>query len=369
MPKVRQTCTRCSMRRQKCDRKVPCTRCIRNNEASSCSQKWQDGYDPRLHRTYPKCKVVQSSDNTIPFDLSSNGVRQELGQDESLIQNVTPTQGAHSPHPTAHDINNTTASQPSDTDITNGVREAAPNDFSPSRATDEPTSSGFLENNGERSSGLVPSSTTSSIDQHFSAANAPTGHGYAVFGPREIEKQNLQNLIPTNLQISRLVEYHEKCLLWYHDCVHGPTFQMELYKALQGNNGFQLKYLDLLWSALLFSIMTASLTCTSDSMAESWGFSKEQKRYLSKQWYEASIACLRLGDYTSKLSVYSIQAIQVLSMSAHIIGFSDKQFVIFGTALRIAQNLGLQRLAQDPELDTIPAYGAGMSPSRKDRLI
>ena len=363
MPKVRQTCTRCSMRRQKCDRKSPCTRCIQNNEASSCSREWQDGYDPLLHRTYPKCKAVQPSDHNVPSGLTSSGVRR---QDRSLAQNVTLTQESYSPHPIIHHTTNATASQP-----LSNVRQAAPDDFQPSRSTDETTSSGFLENNSERSSGLVPSNTPPLMNQHFSAENAAAGHGYAWFGALEIEKQNIQTLVPTNLQISRLVEYHEKCLLWYHGCVHGPTFQMELNKALQGSDGFQFKCLDLQWSALLFSIMAASLTCTSDSVAKSWGFSKAQKRYLSKQWYEASIACLHLGDYTSKLSIYSIQAIQVLSMSAHINGFSDKQFVIFGTALRVAQNLGLQRLAPDPELDTFPANedGVEISLSRKDILI
>ena len=352
------------MRRQKCDRKIPCTRCIQSNEASSCSREWQDSYDPRLHRTYPKRKAVQSSANNVPSGSTSNGVRQNLGQDGSLMRNVTLTQGAYSPHPTIHGITNATASQP-----LSNVRQAAPDDFQPSRATVETTSSGFLENDPGRSSGLVPSSTAPLIDQHFSAENAAAGHGCAPFGAHEIEKQNLHTLIPNNSQVSCLVDYHEKCLLWYHGCVHGPTFQMELNKAFQGSDGFQFTCLDLQWSALLFSIMAASLTCTSDSVAKSWGFSKVQKRYLSKQWYEASIACLHFGDYTSKLSVYSIQAIQILSVSAHINGFSNKQFVILGTALRVAQNLGLHRLAPDPELDTFPAYGVEMSLPRKDVLI
>lgn len=140
------------------------------------------------------------------------------------------------------------------------------------------------------------------------------------------------------------MEYHEEYLLWYHGCVHGPTFRMELNKASQVTDGVQLKSLDLRWSALLFSIMAASLNCASHSVAHSWSFLKAQKCHLSKQWYEASISCLHLGDYTSKLNVYSIQAIQVLSMSAHTISFSNTQFVIFDAALRIAQNLGLQRL-------------------------
>ena len=345
------------MRRQKCDRKEPCTRCIKHNEASSCSRKWQDGYDSQLHRMYPKCKGVQSSANMTPSGLTGDGVPPSSGRDASLMQNVQVT---YSPHVTIHDVTDETASQPSSgTKFTNDVRQAAPDNFQPSQATNEPTSSAFLEN----------ANVPSSVDQHVSAEYFATSHSLAGFAPLDVEKQYLQTLIPTDLQMSRLVEYHEKCLLWYHGCVHGPTFQMELNKALQGSDGFQLKCLDLRWSALLFSIMTASLTCTSDSVAQSWGFSKAQKRYLSKQWYEASVACLHLGDYTSKLSVYSIQAIQVLSMSAHTIGFSSKQFVIFGVALRIAQNLGLQRLAQDPDLDSFSTDSVGTSPSQKDLLI
>lgn len=137
---------------------------------------------------------------------------------------MTPTQGAYSLHPAMHDITTATASpQLSDTNFTNEVGQAAPNDFQPSRATDESTSSGFLKNGYERSSGLVPSIMPPLIDRHLSAGNAATGHGYVGFGSLEIEKQNLQTLIPTNSQISHLVEYHEKCLLWYHGCVHGPT--------------------------------------------------------------------------------------------------------------------------------------------------
>ena len=140
---------------------------------------------------------------------------------------------------------------------------------------------------------------------------------------------------------------------------------MDLNKALQGSHGLQLKSLDFRWSALLFSIMTASLTCSSDSVAHSWGFTKAQKHGLSKQWYQASVACLHLGDYTSKFSLYSVQAIQILTLSAHVIGFSDEQFAFCRAAFRIAQNLGLQRLAQEPELDNIPTISARTSLSRE----
>ncbi len=50
MPKQRQTCTRCSQRRQKCDRQSPCSRCVQNGEAALCTTIWVD----RPIRKYPR---------------------------------------------------------------------------------------------------------------------------------------------------------------------------------------------------------------------------------------------------------------------------------------------------------------------------
>ena len=310
MPKPRQTCTNCSVHHVKCDRRQPCTRCVRNNEANSCSREWQNGrYDPQVDRIYPKCK----------------------GDD---------------------------------------VRQAASNSHQPSHAADEPESPTWgsdLSSGSDSESSYTPSSIIENTRAE-SFTNV-THHSPANPGPRDTKKQHLQTLVPTKSRITRLVEYHEHFLLWYHGCVHGPTFRMDLKKALQGSDGLQLKSLDFRWSALLFAIMTASLTCSSDSVARSWGFAKAQKHGLSKRWYEASVACLRLGDYSTKFSLHSIQAIQVLSVSAHAIGFSDDQFVLCRTAFRIAQNLGLQRLAQEPELDNFPTISAGTPLSREYLFI
>ena len=248
------------------------------------------------------------------------------------------------------------------------MRQVAPSSHQPSRAADEPRSPTW---GSDLSSDSESSYTPSSIIENTRAesfTNA-THSSLANSGPRDTQKQHLQTLVPSKSRITRLVEYHEQFLLWYHGCVHGPTFRMDLKKALQGSDDLQLKSLDFRWSALLFSIMTASLTCSSDSVANSWGFTKAQKHGLSKQWYEASVACLRLGDYTTKFSLYSIQAIQVLGISAHAIGFSDDQFVFCGAAFRIAQNLGLQRLAQEPELDNFPTISAGTSLPREYLFI
>lgn len=353
MPKVRQTCTNCSLRRQKCDRKKPCTRCVRSNDADSCSREWQDGYDPLLHRVYPKPKAVRFVEKTTPSALVNGGTTENAGRDTSLMQNVTTTQETHSPTPTSQTL-------AGETSAALGVS-----------AVNEPNSSAFITKASAKPSKYVTLNVPSLLNPHVSAESPTTvtSHSHANLSPDDIERQHLQSLVPTSKQIIQLVEYHDECLLWYHGCLHGPTFRAKLNKNLHISDGLQLKNLDFRWSALLFSILAASLTCTSDSVARSWGFSETQKRHLSEQWYQASLSCLNQGDYTSKPSVYSIQAIQILTMSAHALAFSMKQFTLFGTALRIAQNLGLQRLAQNSDLDNFRAENAGNSPSGQNTFI
>ncbi|KAL8951981.1 MAG: hypothetical protein Q9222_002073 [Ikaeria aurantiellina] len=54
-------------------------------------------------------------------------------------------------------------------------------------------------------------------------------------------------------------------------------------------------------------------------------------------------------------------------MSAHTTGFSNRQYIIFGAAVKIAQNLGLQRLSYNPKLDDI--INQSLSPSQRKQLI
>lgn len=107
MPKQRQTCTRCSQRRQKCDRKAPCTRCVQNGEGHVCTTKWLDGYNPSVHRKYPrKSSPIVSWQSTALSDTSSSGLQpteQSTPESPRLpVQIVAPpSNGADSPSASA----------------------------------------------------------------------------------------------------------------------------------------------------------------------------------------------------------------------------------------------------------------------------
>ena len=175
----------------------------------------------------------------------------------------------------------------------------------------------------------------------------PTGGAYQAF---------LQMLLPSLDHIWRLVDYHECYLLWYHCCYHGPTFRSELENVIAEQDDkttLMVDGLHLQWLALLFSVMAGALTCSAECRLREWGFSKSETVKLSTQWYKASIACLNYANWTELHEVYSVQAVTTLTMIAHPLGRSAELSVLLGTALKIAQALGLDKLSYNAALDDI----------------
>jgi hypothetical protein len=169
--------------------------------------------------------------------------------------------------------------------------------------------------------------------------------------------------------VFQLVDYHIEQLLWYHGCFHGPTFRAELATAAAGPNGLQMKTMDLRWAGLLFSIMAASMVSVSDTLALAWGFQKDERVKLTRQWFKSCLTCLNLADYMRSHHVYSVQAITILTQSAHILGYSNTQNALLAVALKISQGLGLQRLAlEDDEISLRARTGISL-PTQKQKVI
>jgi hypothetical protein len=191
-------------------------------------------------------------------------------------------------------------------------------------------------------------------------------HGFGGTGAAQMSF--LQLLLPSRKQIFQLVDYHSRAILWYHSSYHGPAFYRELQEVHQAAGGLQIRDMDLRWAALLFAIMAGSMTCASEPMAAAWGFRKAERAKLTRQWYKASVTCLHLAEFMSRHHIYSVEAIATLTMSAHILGFSNDQAVLLGAALKIAQSLGLQRLGIELD-DTASINGAPPVGPAMDKII
>ena len=287
----------------------PCTRCVQAGEAEECTRTWTNGYDPRIHRSYPKSSVRSAK---------------------------RPRGGSQSDE--------------SPSDRTSQVRGEAPWYYSPSRPTGgEVQAQQNLNNTVDLTRDKNVLQATNPYIQRFGAdLDVREVDHYSRFRKQEI--LYLQQSLPNKQQLWSLVDYHEYSLMWVHNTLHGPTFRTEVENALErGKDSIIFEHHDLKWCALLFAVLTVSLTCLPVNRAKMLGFDAEQKAYLSKRWHEAAMECLVLGEYASKPSVCSIQTIQVLAFASHVLGLSNQQFVMFGTSVRVAQTLGLQKLPLRPD--------------------
>jgi hypothetical protein len=160
----------------------------------------------------------------------------------------------------------------------------------------------------------------------------------------------LRTLLPSRLQTFAIARYHCKCLLWYHGSFHSLTFLKDLEKFYDKFNGqIDASDVDMQWVAFLFAVLTGSMTCAPHRTAQSWGFGEWEQETLSKRWFKAATTCLHQADYTAWHSIYAVQAIATLTISAHMLGFSNGQSVMLASAVRIAQSLGLHRLGEEKD--------------------
>ncbi|RMZ81526.1 hypothetical protein DV737_g2444, partial [Chaetothyriales sp. CBS 132003] len=315
------------------------------------------GYDPQVHRTYPRPTSAHKGRSSV--SVSSVG---ESSPNESLrIPSPLPdpssrkqtTLDPSSPKQTASLVD--TRAQSTDDGVDAIRRPGASLDFM--AWGHENLSDYNLRSSVELQKDLQAPIITCT-DWHPSNGFGGSGAAQVSF---------LQQLLPSPGQVMQMVDYHVDNLLWYHGCFHAPTLQSEVKASCQGPSGLEIRNMDLRWAALLFAVMAGSMTSAPNSVRLGWGFTKAEIPKLSRQWYKACLSCLTLADYMCRHHIYTLEAITVLTLSAHIVGFSSTQTTLLGTALKIAQGLGLHKLER--EEDEYSVDPSNLRPAQRTKII
>lgn len=72
MPKLRQTCTECSIRRQKCDRGQPCGRCVKRGVADRCTLQWREKKPASPRASLPRASTPRHGSATDTTEAPSH---------------------------------------------------------------------------------------------------------------------------------------------------------------------------------------------------------------------------------------------------------------------------------------------------------
>lgn len=324
---------------------------MKRGEGDKCTREWPEGgYDPKIHRTYPRHDDKNHDDDqsqTSPVSAveSAGGLlHPSLRSPERLLQQSDVRNAPHGLLPTPF-TSKTTIDK---SDIASAVG------WEGSKLSDYDLQSVDLV----RDVTGVKNASTGDLD---------STNGFGTINEAQLEM--LQMLLPRPEKVFEIMKYHHKYISWYHGCIHEQTFLQELKDVYDSPGGLHIRNMDLRFAALLFSILAATMACAQESEKLRWGYGKNEQSKLTRQWYKASVTCLNMADYMWRHHLHSIQAITILTLSAHILGFGNTQSTLLGTALKLAQGLGLQRLAKDDDEQSITSGNGGvMLPAQYQKI-
>ncbi|KAL4862278.1 hypothetical protein BDV12DRAFT_46234 [Aspergillus spectabilis] len=284
----RLACVECTRRKIRCDKVVPCRNCTRRG--TTCTRTKENDNDSLVERLQFR---VQQLEATVL----------ELSQRRSS----TPPDESADPHPDSE------------------IGDAA-------------TILEFLawgrRKKAEYCEDLLSGDVTAEQDNEGTRGLGPD---------RTSAEAYLQLLLPRRALLERLVAFHCDRVLWYHNSFDASRFQEEVdafYRIAHGQPGHPS--VDFQWLALLFAILCGALACAPRHVAQSWGFPAWEQTSLAQRWFKAVSTCLHHADFMACHSHYAIQAVATLTMSAHLLGFSNSLSVLLASAARIGQCLGLQ---------------------------
>jgi hypothetical protein len=173
----------------------------------------------------------------------------------------------------------------------------------------------------------------------------PSASTAEYFCTRTAVVTHLQEMLPNQIQVLQLFEFHREWLLWIHCSFHAPTVAEALEDFYSNDCGvISLSSSKLQWTALLFAILSVTAASAKPECMMRWRFREGEHGFQAKLWYQAAIECMNAARYQENHNIFSLQAIGTMTMCAHTLGFSNTQSILIASAIRIAQSLGLHRL-------------------------
>ncbi|KAF4125820.1 hypothetical protein GMORB2_1066 [Geosmithia morbida] len=315
--RIRLACAACTRRKVKCSKTVPCTNCVRRCATSSpVISDEVDGLKLRIMELEAKLRY------TSPISQPSPSGRTAVPPAEEEVDD----DGGDDHDGDDRDGDDNDGDDPRDDDPRRD-----------SVAEDAASILEFLAWGRRKNPESVcrpatsPEAVSRDIPMHpeFADTSAAAEHEHGHIPSTAV----LQLLLPDQRRVWQLVDWHSRCLLWYHCSYYAPTLRRQL-SAFYSQHGGRVSDpgVDLQWVAFLFAVLAGTMACVPGATASLWGYRDAERETLSTRWLQASIGCLERADYAANHSILSVQAIATLTVSAHMLGFSNQQSIYLAAA-------------------------------------
>ncbi|KHE79619.1 hypothetical protein GE21DRAFT_1243950 [Neurospora crassa] len=351
------SCTECHRRKQKCDRKLPCTNCISRHRQDDC--QYESGAptvkQKQWHQQQPKRAQRTSSNET---EIVSPGARLDENRGSSI------TEGHWSGESSTDDNND-------HQHIASNIANVANLGYSTTGASTSTLS--FIHK-------IETHSESSSIPHPSPTLPLPNADGRASTSPTDIVNRykSLIRQLPARIYIERLVDVYFRDFNWQYSMLDRDIFDAQLeewYKipfSVFNNGGPGAMPPDLrVFPALLFQVMSIVMLILPEKTGkggreEVVANDRDGDGSGSEKGKVGSRGTANLGDkggvdfealkYTGNMTFEDLAKEYSESVLAGFVRAAFLKFVAMvpeawhaiGTAIRDAQELGLHRSSLDP---------------------
>lgn len=336
------SCSECKRRKIKCDRGAPCTPCILRNDQARCKPviRWEAG-----------CSLSE-------FTLLQNKVL-EL---EARINDMQGTLGAGNLPSASKAI----------------ITAARPEMMIPIPNTVQKTSSGGTGTGGGGGGGGEDDAVmmledfamgnrahtrraAQKLNQDASRMgdNSSPESSYLETGASQRSADAAIDVayrflrLAPNPEISRvIVDYYFDRLEWYTKCLHRPSYMRDLHQLLSLDLETAARTVRPSFICVHFMVLCLAIHLASGEEVLRWGFDTFTAMQLCDALFAGSQQLLWASDFIGSHQLEHLQAYVLISVYAYNVDEqADAAFALMGAAIKIAQNLNLNRLDDAPFME------------------
>ncbi|KJR89274.1 uncharacterized protein SPSK_05935 [Sporothrix schenckii 1099-18] len=161
--------------------------------------------------------------------------------------------------------------------------------------------------------------------------------------------------LPGRDRAEAMVRFHLRHMAWHHSCLHAPTFLAQCTRFWTTGETEHPQ-----WLALYLAVLAATHFCLLHSPkyghAPAFGATATAPPLAvdpsdpqsAQSLFQAMLDVLHEGQFLQNVSLFAVQAIVISTEVAHNLGLSQLNATLMAAAVRIAECLGVHKIADDP---------------------
>ncbi|WRT67564.1 uncharacterized protein IL334_004536 [Kwoniella shivajii] len=300
-----KSCTECIRRKTRCNKQIPCDVCTRRGVRESC----------RLESQY----IVPSPEPRHDHPVSEiEALRQSLHHElNTLRKRITELEK--------------TVGQKGDS-ISQSAEPDGPEDAA---TTLEFFALGLDRRlGGEETISTQQTSLIAVVNRHI------------LTEPGRIPPDSVtDSLLPQHI-VNSILNFHQHNVYWQHACVYFPHFWEEVHVFYDVINREGWARLDGAWVALFYVLQAIAVHQMVDEEAVACGLNEADRYVLPTALISSSMAALHHASFLSSPSMFTCQAIAILTLCGHNVCDSDLLSSLLAIGIKMAQSLNLHSLGR-----------------------